>query len=85
MRSRLALTAPYTLLLLSQGEAYASHPDREAVIWEHGRRFCFQPFGNDTNMRWTYDDLAITASAINDDGDWAALEAFFVSAGPIAP
>ena len=55
------------------------------AIWEHGRRFCFQPFGDDANMRWTYDDLAITASAINDDGDWAALEAFFASAGPIAP
>ncbi|MFN8621499.1 MAG: hypothetical protein U0869_12215 [Chloroflexota bacterium] len=55
------------------------------ATWEHGRRFCFQPFGNDANMRWTYDDLAITASAIDDDGDWAALEAFFRSAGPVDP
>ncbi|MFN8620059.1 MAG: hypothetical protein U0869_04820 [Chloroflexota bacterium] len=53
---------------------------------EHGQRFCFQPFGNDTNMRWTYDDLAIAASAMSgDDGDWAALEAFFRSAGPVDP
>jgi hypothetical protein len=55
------------------------------ATWEHGRRFCYQPFGDDANMRWTYDDLAITASAINDDGDWAALETFFAAAGPVAP
>lgn len=53
--------------------------------WEHGRRFCFQPFGDDANMRWTHDELAISGSAIRDDGDWAALEAFFASAGPVAP
>lgn len=55
------------------------------ATWDHGRRFCFQPFGDDANMRWTHDALAITASAIEGDGDWAALEAFFEAAGPIAP
>jgi hypothetical protein len=54
------------------------------ATWEHGRRFCYQPFGSDVYMRWTHDGLAITANAIN-DGDWAALEAFFASAGPVAP
>lgn len=53
--------------------------------WEGGRRFCYQLFGDDANMRWAHDALAITASAINDDGDWAALETLFASAGPIAP
>lgn len=53
--------------------------------WEHGRRFCYQPFGDDANVRWTHDALAITASAIEDDGDWAALDAFVASAGPVAP
>ncbi len=52
---------------------------------EHGRRFCYQPFGDDANMRWTHDALAITASAADDDGDWARLETFFASAGPVAP
>ena len=36
-------------------------------------------------MRWTHDALSIVANAIEDDGDWAALEAFFASAGPVAP
>ena len=36
-------------------------------------------------MRWTHDALAIAASAIRDDGDWAGLEALFESAGPVAP
>ena len=52
--------------------------------WEHGRRFCFALFGDDANMRWTHEALAITASAMQDDGDWAALDAFVRSAGPIA-
>ena len=36
-------------------------------------------------VRWTYGDLAITASATNHDGDRAALGASFASAGPVAP
>lgn len=55
------------------------------ATWESGRRFCHQAFGDDANMRWTHDGLMIAASASNDEGDWAALEAFFESAGPIAP
>lgn len=54
------------------------------AAWEHGRRFCYQPFGDDANMRWTHDALFIVANAINDDGDWAALETFFAAAGPQA-
>lgn len=55
------------------------------ATWESGRRFCYQAFGDDANMRWTHDGLMIAASAINDEGDWAALEGFFESAGPAAP
>jgi hypothetical protein len=53
--------------------------------WEHGRRFCFQVVTNDANTRWTHDALVTAAFALNDDGDWAALEALFQSAGPVAP
>jgi len=55
------------------------------ATWEQGRRFCYTTFGDDANMRWTHDALAITVSAIQDDGDWSALETFFASAGPVAP
>ena len=37
MRDNLAKTNGYTLMLLQQGPAWDT-PDRDAIIWEHGRR-----------------------------------------------
>lgn len=50
-----------------------------------GRRYCYASFGDDANTRWTAASQAIVANATHDDGDWAALEAFVQSAGPVAP
>ena len=37
MRDRLTLAQGYTLVLISQGPHWDT-PDRDAIIWEHGRR-----------------------------------------------
>lgn len=37
MRSMMATTRPYTIVLLKAGPAYGQ-PGTEAVVWEHGRR-----------------------------------------------
>ena len=52
--------------------------------WEHGRKDCFS-FFDDANVMWTYDDLLIVADAFNDNGDYAKLEEFWKTAGPVAP
>jgi hypothetical protein len=56
-----------------------------AGSWQQGQRFCFAPFGIDAGMWWTYDDAPLLGSAMQDDADWEALEAFFRSVVPDAP
>jgi hypothetical protein len=51
----------------------------------NGRRYCYATFGDDANTRWTDASMGIVANVTHDDGDWAALEAFVASAGPVAP
>lgn len=52
--------------------------------WEHGRKDCFT-FFDDAYVMWTYDDLLIDATALQNGGDFAKLEAFWKVAGPVAP
>lgn len=51
----------------------------------NGRRYCYATFGDDANTRWTDASLGIVANVTHDDGDWAALEAFVATAGPVTP
>ena len=51
---------------------------------EGGRIFCYD-FVGDAGARWTDDATLVMVNAFDDDGDWANLEAFVRSAGPIAP
>ena len=52
--------------------------------WEQGRKDCYS-FFDDANVMWTYDELYIFADAFNDKGDYAKLEQFWTTAGPVTP
>jgi hypothetical protein len=66
----------------SEGPGCGSGPGEGT--WEHGRKDCFS-FFDDAYVMWTYDDLLVVASAFNDSGDYAKLEEFWTTAGPVAP
>ncbi len=51
---------------------------------KNGRRACYRDGGSATVL-WTNDLASVLASASRQDGDWAALEAFWRDAGPITP
>lgn len=53
--------------------------------WDVGRKMCYRFITDDANVQWTHDMLAISAHAFNDSGDFARLEAFWATAGPITP
>lgn len=53
--------------------------------WDNGRKDCFKFITNDANVMWTHDLLYIQATAFRDDGDFAKLETFWASAGPVTP
>lgn len=52
--------------------------------WDAGRRLCYTYAGQSVSTYWTHDGLHVLASASRPDLDWAALEAFWLVAGPAA-
>ena len=56
------------------------------VTWDVGSKLCYQfSLLNDAKVLWTHDLLSVLADASDDDGDWARLEAFWKTAGPLTP
>ena len=56
------------------------------VTWDAGTKLCYQfSLLNDAKVLWTQDLLSVLSDASDDDGDWARLEAFWKTAGPLAP
>jgi hypothetical protein len=53
--------------------------------WDNGRKDCYLFVVNDAQVMWTHDLLFIFASAFRDDGDFAKLEQFWKTAGPVTP
>lgn len=53
--------------------------------WDNGRKDCYLFLVNDAQVMWTHDLLFIFASAFRDDGDFAKLEEFWKTAGPVTP
>ena len=53
--------------------------------WDNGRKDCYLFLVDDAQVMWTHDLLFIFASAFRDDGDFAKLEDFWKTAGPVTP
>ncbi|MEA2622117.1 MAG: hypothetical protein QOH61_1027 [Chloroflexota bacterium] len=53
--------------------------------WDAGRKDCYLFLTNDAQVMWTHDLLFIVSSAFRDDGDFAKLEQFWQTAGPVTP
>jgi hypothetical protein len=53
--------------------------------WDVGRKMCYRFITDDANVQWTHDLLSVSAHAWNGNGDFAALETFWATAGPITP
>jgi hypothetical protein len=65
MRAMLTQTKPYTVVLLKMGPD-ADRPDRDAIIWEHGRR----------NFALRAGGMLAIVCPIRDDSDWAGVGVF---------
>lgn len=50
-----------------------------------GRKLCYVFITDDANVMWTNETLFVWASALRDDGNWAKLDAFWSTAGPVTP
>jgi len=56
------------------------------TTWDLGAKLCYQSsLINDAKVLWTHDLLSVLSDAMDDDGDWARLEAFWKTAGPVTP
>lgn len=53
--------------------------------WDAGRKDCFRFLTNDAQVMWTHELLYIDAVAFRNDGDFAKLEDFWSTAGPVTP
>ena len=53
--------------------------------WDNGKKDCYLFLVNDAWVMWTHDLLYIVATANRDDGDFAKLEQFWKTAGPVTP
>ena len=53
--------------------------------WTNGRKDCFKFITSDAQVMWTDEQLFIYAIAVEDNGDWARLEEFWKTAGPLGP
>jgi hypothetical protein len=53
--------------------------------WENGRKDCYLFITDDAWVMWTHDRLYIEATADRDDGNFAKLEEFWQTAGPVTP
>jgi hypothetical protein len=73
MRERLAQSKTYTVMLLKQGPNW-DEPDRDAIIWEHGRR----------NFALRADGVLAIVVPITDESQWCGLGIFDASADEVA-
>ena len=65
MREKLTETKGYTLMLLKQGPKWSA-PDRDQIIWEHGRR----------NFALRADGVLAIVCPISDDSPWCGIGIF---------
>jgi hypothetical protein len=65
MLERLAKTRNYALLLLKQGPNWSA-PDRDQIVWEHGRR----------NFALSADGVLAIVCPISDDSSWCGIGIF---------
>ena len=65
MRERLTKSKAYTVMLLKRGPKWDS-PDRDAIIWEHGRR----------NFALREDGVLAIVVPIPDESQWCGLGIF---------
>jgi hypothetical protein len=68
MLERLAKTRNYALLLLKQGPNWSA-PDRDQIVWEHGRR----------NFALSADGVLAIVCPIADDSSWCGIGIFDAS------
>ena len=65
-----------------EGPGCGKGPGTERL--KNGRKACYAD-GSAASVLWTNDLVYVLADATRTDGDWAALERFWVDAGPVTP
>jgi hypothetical protein len=58
---------------------------RDGATWDNGRVQCFRSSTGGAQIQWTHQQLYVYAVASREDADFARLEQFWLTAGPIAP
>jgi hypothetical protein len=73
MLDRLAKAKTYTLMLLKEGANWAS-PDRDEIIWQHGRR----------NFSLRADGVLAIVCPVSDESPWCGVGIFDASEEEVA-
>jgi hypothetical protein len=73
MRDMLGKTRDYTLMMLKEGPN-RSAPDRDRIVWEHGRR----------NFALRADGVLAVVCPISDNTPWCGIGIFDASEGEVA-